>query len=57
VLDTTPTVTVLIATYNKAAALRHSIESVLWQTFQDFELLVIGDGCRLRLLGAGMGEG
>ena len=43
--DTTPSVTVLIATYNKAAALRHSIESVLWQTFRDFELLVIGDGC------------
>jgi glycosyltransferase involved in cell wall biosynthesis len=40
-----PTVTVIIATYNKAATLRYAIDSVLWQTFQDFELWVIGDGC------------
>ena len=40
-----PNVTVLIATYNKAKTLRHAIDSVLWQTFEDFELWVIGDGC------------
>ncbi|MBC8508464.1 MAG: glycosyltransferase family 2 protein [Anaerolineales bacterium] len=40
-----PTVSVLIATYNKADALKYAIESVLWQTFENFELLVIGDGC------------
>mgnify|MGYP001159374181 CR=1 FL=1 len=40
-----PTVTVLIATYNKSSALRYAIDSVLWQTFTDFELWVIGDGC------------
>lgn len=40
-----PIVTVIIATYNKAAALRCAVESVLWQTFEDFELWVIGDGC------------
>lgn len=40
-----PAVTVLIATYNKAAALRHTIESVRRQSFTDFELWVIGDGC------------
>ncbi len=40
-----PTVTVIIATYNKSSALRHAIDSVLWQTFTDFELWVIGDAC------------
>jgi glycosyltransferase involved in cell wall biosynthesis len=40
-----PAVSVLIATYNKRRALQHAIESVLGQTFRDFELWVIGDGC------------
>lgn len=40
-----PTVTVIIATYNKSSALRCAIESALWQTFKDFELWVIGDAC------------
>ena len=38
-------VTVIMATYNWASVLPHSIASVLDQTFRDFELLVIGDGC------------
>ena len=38
-------VTVIIATYNWANVLPYSIGSVLDQTFTDFELLVIGDGC------------
>jgi glycosyltransferase involved in cell wall biosynthesis len=41
----TPAVSVIIATYNKSAALRYAVQSVLWQTFADFELLVVGDGC------------
>jgi glycosyltransferase involved in cell wall biosynthesis len=44
-MDTAPTVSVLIATFNKSDALRYTIESVLWQTFRDFELWVIGDAC------------
>ncbi len=40
-----PRVTVLIATYNWSTVLPYSIGSVLRQTFADFELLVIGDGC------------
>ena len=35
----------IIATYNWATVLPYSIGSVLGQTFTDFELLVIGDGC------------
>lgn len=40
-----PTVTVIIATYNKRQPLQYAIESVLWQTFTDFECWVIGDAC------------
>ncbi|HYO78166.1 MAG TPA: glycosyltransferase [Thermoanaerobaculia bacterium] len=40
-----PRVTVIIATYNWSSVLPYSIGSVLRQTFADFELLVIGDGC------------
>lgn len=40
-----PRVTVIMATYNWSTVLAFSIASVLDQTFTDFELLVIGDGC------------
>jgi glycosyltransferase involved in cell wall biosynthesis len=40
-----PAVTVLIPTYNWSTVLPYSVGSVLWQTFTDFELLVVGDGC------------
>ena len=39
-----PKVSVIIPTYNRAWCLRNAIESVLAQTFQDLELLVIDDG-------------
>lgn len=40
-----PRISVITATYNWSAVLRYAIESVLAQTFPDFEMLVVGDGC------------
>jgi len=40
-----PAISVVIATYNRSRALAHAIESVLGQTFADWELIVVGDAC------------
>lgn len=40
-----PLVSVVIATYNWSSVLRHAIASVQAQTYQDWELIVVGDGC------------
>ncbi|XTR52761.1 glycosyltransferase [Pseudarthrobacter sp. So.54] len=42
--DAPPLVTVAIATYNRADYLRDSINSVLMQTVDDFELIIVDDG-------------
>lgn len=39
-----PRFSVLIPLYNKASSIRSTIESVLNQTFKDFELIIINDG-------------
>lgn len=39
-----PTVSVIIPTYNRAHLIGQSIQSVLDQTYQDFELIVVDDG-------------
>jgi glycosyltransferase involved in cell wall biosynthesis len=40
-----PRVTVIIPTYNWSTVLPYAINSVLAQTMQDFELIVVGDAC------------
>ncbi|MBU0650625.1 glycosyltransferase [bacterium] len=40
----TPLVTVIIPSFNRAYTLKRAIDSVLNQTFTDFELLLIDDG-------------
>jgi glycosyltransferase involved in cell wall biosynthesis len=41
----TPIISVITATYNWSRVLRCAIESALLQTFTDFEMIVVGDGC------------
>ena len=41
---TAPRVSVIIPTYNRAALVCKAIDSVLEQTFSDYEILVIDDG-------------
>jgi glycosyltransferase involved in cell wall biosynthesis len=40
-----PLVTVVIATYNRSAALAYALRSVCAQTLADWECLVVGDAC------------
>jgi len=39
-----PVITVFMAAYNAAAYIKEAIESVITQTFEDYELLIVDDG-------------
>jgi len=41
-----PLISVIIPTYNREHCVRQSLDSVLAQTFKDFELIVVDDGSR-----------
>jgi hypothetical protein len=43
-MTSTPTVSVIIPTYNRAELVHRAIQSVLEQTYADFELIVVDDG-------------
>jgi glycosyltransferase involved in cell wall biosynthesis len=43
-MSETPKVSVVVATYNRATLLAETIDSVLQQRFQDYELIVVDDG-------------
>ena len=43
-LNTVPTISVIVPVYNVEKYLRHCIDSILTQSFTDFELLLIDDG-------------
>ena len=40
-----PIISIITATYNRSDVLRCSIASVLGQTFQNWELIIVGDAC------------
>ncbi|MFN0123216.1 MAG: glycosyltransferase family 2 protein, partial [Blastocatellia bacterium] len=43
-LGTSPTVSIVICAYNAAPFLSETLESVLAQTYQDYEIIVVNDG-------------
>jgi GT2 family glycosyltransferase len=40
-----PLISIIMATYNRSNILAYTIQSVLWSTYKDWELLVVGDSC------------
>lgn len=51
-LDSPPTISVVMPAWNRVGSIRMAVESVLRQTFTDFELLVVDDGSTDGTMGA-----
>ncbi|MCK4744778.1 glycosyltransferase family 2 protein [Candidatus Parcubacteria bacterium] len=47
-----PKISIIIPVYNHARELFNCLESVLWQSFQDFEVIVVDDGSQDNFLNA-----
>jgi len=43
-MDNKPTVSIIVPSYNHEKFIAHCIESIIKQTYKDFELIVIDDG-------------
>ena len=39
-----PRLSIIVPTYNRAWCIRRAINSALWQSFEDFELIIVDDG-------------
>ena len=38
-------ISVVIPLYNKEKQIAHTLQTVLYQTFKDFEIVIVDDGC------------
>jgi glycosyltransferase involved in cell wall biosynthesis len=44
-MSESPIFSIVLSTFGRGTDIAPTIESILWQSFDDFELIVVGDGC------------